>query len=98
MFASPLPPARPTSGLMPNRRASGIHPVGRRRLQTERDDLLVTLGRIDREMVALHHRRVALTDELGQLRDRLWPIVPEQHGRRPTALDHPTLRPQVSAA
>jgi hypothetical protein len=95
MIARPDGSSSPTRRprLLTNRMASDLRPPERLGRQIDRDALLVELSTIDRELAALHSRRVGLLTPLEELRDELWPRVERYRGRRPEPAGEPALDP-----
>lgn len=80
------------------RRASGMPLWARIERQTERDALLHRLDALDTRLLALSTERRAIVEELGEIRDELYPAVPWCHGRRPPDLDCSPLPPAAPGA
>lgn len=89
------PPPSPPAGirLLPNRRWSGLSRPERARLQLERDELLHGIGEIDAEIDRLTRLRLDSLQAVDRARERLWPVVPEQKGRRPPKEDEGPVPP-----
>ncbi|MBA3281575.1 MAG: hypothetical protein H0U29_05040, partial [Acidimicrobiia bacterium] len=62
-------------------------------LHVEREDLLHQLTLIDAAMAATAGERLAVLESLADLRDRLWPEIRWQRGRRPPGIGRPPLPP-----
>ncbi len=96
-----LPSSRELHRLLSTRRlairvASGLDRRTRVRLQVDCDTLVARLGRLDRDLDRLSSERRSTVESLDEFRDRLWPIVEWQHGRRPPRLDEEPLPPVVA--
>ena len=92
------PPTLGDPRLFPNRRRSGLRPAERLALQVERDALFHRLDQLDRAMVDGAHERREILDQLTGRRDQLWPRIPWQRGRRPSATFHAPLPPAAATA
>lgn len=77
--------------LGPNRRHSRLSRLNRIQLHVRRDQLHADLATLDGSLQELTASRLALLAELGELRERLWPVVPGKRGRRPPAVDQASL-------
>lgn len=80
-------------GLHPNRRHAQLGRATRISLQVRRDELAHLVDQLDASIDGLAVDRLTALDELDELRERLWPIVPWQKGRRPPAMRRPPLPP-----
>lgn len=78
--------------------ASGLHPTERLRLHVEVEGLLFQLWKLDQQMVEQAEHRLAILDELGALRDSLYPVVDWCRGRRPPPVGADPLPPAAPGA
>ncbi len=72
---------------------SGIHPKHHAELAGKLETIIERIATIDREAIARADERRDLVEEAKALRDRVWPIVPRHHGRRPPGPDERPLPP-----
>lgn len=88
----------PTPWRPPMRQTAALSAGRRRRLHIERDDLLVRLEALDRQVDGHARDRVELVRRLVGLRDTLWPPMPGWRTRRPPVHDQPALPPIPAGA
>lgn len=88
----------PTPWRPPMRQTAALSTGRRRRLHIERDDLLVRLEALDRQVDGHARDRVELVQRLVGLRDTLWPPMPGWRTRRPPVHDQPALPPIPAGA
>jgi hypothetical protein len=62
-------------------------------LKHQVDALVEQIAALDAEAIERANRRRELVEQVKELRDQVWPIVPHMHGRRPPAPDERPLPP-----